>query len=91
MNAETRREKQQAEVDANFAAFKKREPKLLARHTGKFALMKNREVVEFFDSGRDAWNAGQLLYKNDVFSVQEVGARPADFGWMGYVLFHRPN
>ena len=91
MNAETRREKQQAEVDANFAAFKKREPKLLARHTGKFALMKNREVVEFFDSDKDAWAAGKLLYKDDVFSVQEIGARPIKLGWMGYVLFHRPN
>ena len=85
------RERQQREVDANYEAFQGLLPKLLGHHAGKFALMKGGEIIDYFDSDRDAWTAGQLLYKGDVFSVQEVDARPVDLGWMGYALFHRPH
>ncbi len=91
MDAQERRKKQQREVDANYEVFREKLPDLLGQHAGKYALMKNREVVEFFDSDKDAWAAGKLLYKDDVFSVQLVGGRLIKLGWMGYALFHRAH
>ena len=89
MVVQGRQQRQQQEVDANYEAFQKKETDLLGRHAGKFALMKDREVIEFFDTDRDAWAAGKLRYGDDVFSVQEVGAHPLKLGWTGYALFHR--
>ena len=87
-----RREKQQAEVNANYEAFKEKLPKLLAGgYEGKFALIKDREIQGFFDTDKDAWATGKLLYKEDVFSVQQVGGHPIRLGWMGYALLHREH
>ena len=91
-SADERRKKQQIEVNANYEAFKEQLPELLSGgHGGKFALMKDRKIQGFFDTDKDAWAAGKLLYKEDVFSVQQVGGRPIKLGWMGYALFHREH
>jgi hypothetical protein len=56
----------QIQVDQNYDAFMKRLPELLRTHAGKFALMRDGEIVEFFDTARDAFVAGQNLYKEDT-------------------------
>jgi hypothetical protein len=76
-----------SQVDTNYAAFKTLLPALLAKHAGKFALLHNGEVVEFFDTPRDAFLAGQKLYESqDDFSVQEVKDTPVDLGYFSYAL-----
>lgn len=87
--AKTRRERQEDEVNANYEAFKLLSPELVARYSGKFALIKNGEIVEYFDSSDDAWKTGKLIYKDDVFSVQEVNAKPIRLGWIEHALFQR--
>ena len=62
----------QKQVDDNYVAFHKRLPDLLLDCRGKFALMRNREIVEYFDTAHDAYKAGLLLYKDGMFSQQEV-------------------
>ncbi len=62
----------QKQVDDNFRAFQKRLPDLLLDCRGKFALMRDREIVEFFDTAHDAYKAGLLLYEDGLFSQQEV-------------------
>ncbi len=62
----------QKQVDDNYAAFQKRLPDLLLDCRGKFALMRDQEIVEFFDTSIDAYKAGLLLYKDGIFSQQEV-------------------
>ena len=63
--------KQQEQVDRNYNAFVKRLPELMQSHGGKFALMRDGAIVAFFDTARDAYVAGQELYKQDsYFSVQ---------------------
>ena len=78
--AETRREKQQREVDANYEAFKRQLPQLLDRHAGAFALTKNREIVNFFDTRGDAIKIGNMLYDDRIFSVHEVSNEIVDLG-----------
>lgn len=76
-----------SQVETNYAAFKKLLPTLLAKHKGKFALMHDGEVLEFFDTARDAFLAGQKLYDSqDGFSVQEVTDSPADLGYFSYAV-----
>lgn len=78
------RARKQAEVDANYEAFRAKLPELLQSHPGKFAVLRDREVIEFFDTARDAAVFGQRTYPDGVFSVQEIIDRPADFGWYSH-------
>lgn len=62
----------QQQVDDNFAAFQELLPELLLTHAGKFAVMHNGAVVEFFDSLADAARFGYLKYGDIDFSVQQI-------------------
>ena len=72
MDVQTWRKKQRKEVDANYKVFKNLLPDLMGRHAGKHALMKGRKVVNFYDTGDQAFNAGNRRFKDGVFSVQKV-------------------
>ena len=75
------------QVDANYKAFEQKLPGLLASHMGKFALMRNGEIIEFFDTARDAFVVGRKLYEEDyLFSVQEVIETPVDLGYFSYAM-----
>ena len=79
-------EKLQAEVGANFAAFRKMLPELLRRERNRWALMRHGECAGFFDTLRDAHTAGVALYEDDLFSVQQVSAEVADLGWFSHAV-----
>ncbi len=79
----------QEQVESNYRAFVKMLPTLLEPHAGKFALMHDGEIVEFFDTARDAYVTGQRLYPGASFSVQEVIDRPADLGFFSHAVAHR--
>ena len=70
----------QQTIDENYAAFEKELPKLMLRHAGRFALMRNASIVDFFDTARDAVITGEHLYADDEFSVQEVTQTPVNLG-----------
>ena len=75
-----------SEIQANFAAFEEKLPDLVSTHKGKFALMRHREIIEFFDTARDAFLTGQQLYGDGLFSVQEVVALPVDLGFFSHAV-----
>jgi hypothetical protein len=56
------REAQRAEVDRNFDVFPRRLAGFLAHHRGAYALMKNGEVIDFFD------RRARLMLKVPTFS-----------------------
>jgi hypothetical protein len=64
-----------AEVEANFAAFREKLPELLKTHAGKFAVIRHGEIVEFFDTISDVANFAAQMFKDDMYSVQEVTSR----------------
>ena len=74
----------QAEVDANYEAFKELLPKLLEQHDGKFALMRNRKLVDMFESVNDAVVFAKGNYDDDLFSVQEISNRNINLGYFSH-------
>ncbi len=76
----------QSEVKRNYEAFMQQLPELLATHRGKFALMRDAKIVEFFDTGSDAYRAGQKLYADGRFSIQQVIDSPVDLGFFSHAL-----
>ncbi len=74
------------EIDRNYIAFKTMLPKLLEEHLGKYALMKARAVVAFYESAGDAERAGAKAFLDGLYSVQLVSSEPVDLGFYSYVL-----
>jgi hypothetical protein len=78
------------QVETNYKVFQKKLPSIMEAHRGKFALMRDGQIIEFFDTARDAYLAGQKLYKKDkLFSVQEVIETPADLGFFSHAMPQR--
>lgn len=75
---------QQEEVLKNHAAFQERLPALLQSHPGKFALMRDQAIIEFFDTARDAYLAGACMFNDGRYSLQEVTDTVADLGWFSH-------
>ncbi len=74
-------------IERNFQAFQSKLPQLLPEHLGKFALLQNGEIVDFFDSFADAVKFGQQKFSGDqVFSVQEVTSTTQTLGYYAYAV-----
>jgi hypothetical protein len=78
-----------SEVRRNYEAFVQKLPELLPVHRGKFALMHDTNIVEFFDTAADAFRAGRKLYTEGRFSIQEVTDAMADLGFLSHALPQR--
>ena len=72
------------EVHKNYTAFKEQLPTLLSQRAGKFALMRDREIIEFFDTAGDAMKFGKLKFTDGLFSIQEVTGRFIDLGYFSH-------
>jgi len=79
----------QEQVDRNFQAFQELLPALVASQAGKFALMRDAKIVEFFDTARDAQVAGAKLFPDELFSIQQVIAAPVDLGFFSHAVPQR--
>ena len=78
------------QIETNYKAFEKKLPGLLPGYRGKFALMRDGEIVEFFDTAGDAYVAGKKIFETDkLFSIQEIIETPVDLGFFSYVLSQR--
>lgn len=75
-----------SQVDQNYEAFRKILPDLLATHAGKFAVMHDGGVVNFFDSLADAARFGIAQFGEGKFSVQEVTSKDVSLGFYSYAL-----
>ena len=73
---------QQEEVDRNYEAFKQMLSGLMESDAGRFALLHNMEMVDCFDTNRDALQAGKKLLEDKPFSVQKITRKPVDLGML---------
>ncbi len=78
----------ESEVRRNYEAFVKQLPELLATRRGKFALMRDGLIVEFYDTAADAYKVGVTNYREGNFSIQEVTDSPVDLGFFSYAVSH---
>ena len=76
----------QKEVDANFEVFQKILPDILPYETDRWALMRHGECVDFYDTLRDAETAGRAMYKDRIFSVQQVSDVVVGLGWFSHAM-----
>ena len=79
-------DRQQEQVDKNYAAFQQLEDEFFHRNHGRYALMRDQKVVDVFDSWQDARKAAILLYKDKLFSIQEVDKAPLDLGFYSHAV-----
>ncbi len=74
----------QQEVDANLEFFLKKEPTLKNKHSGKYALLRNKEIIEFYDTIIDAHATGTRFFEDGLFSIQKVDDKPMNLGIFSY-------
>lgn len=77
--------RQKVEVDRNYDQFMRILGGLLPEHRNQLALMRDGEIVEFFDKPGDAYRAGVERFPDGVFSIQEVTDEPIDLGFWSHV------
>lgn len=71
-------------VDENYIAFSEMLPELIKTNAGKFVVMREKEIVEYFDTFRDAMVYGSKTYNDGLFSVQEITQKTVDLGWFSH-------
>jgi hypothetical protein len=73
------------EIDRNLAFFLKELPQLAA-HQAKFALIRHQKIVGFYDTPLDAVSAGNSLFDDKIFSIQQVTNAATDLGYYSYAM-----
>ena len=76
-------------IAQNYEAFEKMLPDLLKTAQGKFALMRDRELVGLFDSASAAHFAGSGSFDDKLFSVQRVEESAVSLGFFSYARYSR--
>jgi hypothetical protein len=85
MNDEERRAKQQ-EIESNLQFFLTALPTIPTTHKGKFALLRHREIVGYYDTVADALGAATKLYPDNMFSVQQVTDAAVNLGFYSHAV-----
>lgn len=83
------REDLERQIDRNYTAFEKLLPDIIQEQRGKFALMQDGQIVEFFDTLRDAQAAGACIFSDGLYSVQRVTDLSIDLGYFSHAVYQR--
>jgi len=76
----------QKEIDQNLEFFLRELPKIIADHNGKYALLRHQKIIAYYDTVSDAVSAGNQLYSDRLFSVQQVTQSGTDLGYFSYAV-----
>jgi hypothetical protein len=74
----------QREIENNFSYFQSIVGSLVSDHAGEFALIRSREIIDFFPSAIDAMSEGHHRFSDGIYSIQRVIDRPLDLGFLSY-------
>ena len=80
--------RQKREVDRNYDAFTRILGTILPAHRDQLALMRDEEVVGFYETPREALKAATEKFSDGIFSIQEVTDEPIDLGFWSHVASH---
>lgn len=78
-------ERQKQEVDRNYDAFMRVLGSILPQQRDRLALMRDGQIVDYFDTPRQALQAADERFPDGVFSIQEVTDEPIDLGFWSHV------
>ena len=73
------------QVDQNYDAFQRVLGAILLSHRDQLALMRDGEIVGYYDTPREALEAADAKYPDQIFSIQEVTDEPIDLGFWSHV------
>ena len=76
----------QKEIDENLKYFLKELPQILPAYNGKYALLRHKQIVGYYDTVADAVSAGNQSYSDKLFSVQQVTQSATDLGYYSYAV-----
>lgn len=75
------------QISSNYRAFQKViYPNLDASYTGKYVVLKDGEMIQAFDTARDAVLFGQAEYPDGLFSIQHVSTVVVDQGYFQHAV-----
>lgn len=80
--------RQRLEVDRNYDAFVRMLGSLLPERRDQLALMRDRKIVGFYQTPREALEAAADKFSDGIFSIQEVTDEPIDLGFWSHVASH---
>lgn len=78
-------QRQDLQVDQNYDAFQRILGTILPTHRDKLALMRDGEIVGYYDTPHDALVAANAKFPDQIFSIQEVTDEPIDLGFWSHV------
>lgn len=81
--------KQKEQVELNFKAFSKKLPELITLQMNKYALMRDGEIVEVYNSWEDAYKTGLRFFEDELFSVQKITNNAVDLGFFSHAVHIR--
>lgn len=71
----------------NYEYFKTILPEIIGQYAGKFALIRNKKIINYYDTARDAYTSGKLMFQDEKFSVQEVINKVIDLGYYSHAVY----
>ena len=77
------------EIDQNYTAFEKLMPTLLPKHAGRFALLRECQLVGVYYKAIDAVTEAQQRFADGIFSIQRITDRALDLGFLSYASGER--
>jgi hypothetical protein len=78
-------ERQRQQVDWNYDVFMRMLGSILTDHRDELALMRDGDIVDYFDTPREALQAASERFPDGIFSIQEVTDEPIDLGFWSHV------
>ena len=72
--------KDRSYLDLNYEAFEQIDEQIARTNAGRYALMRAGKFIKIFDTIWDAKTAGEQLYDDGEFSIQQFGASDIDLG-----------
>lgn len=79
----------ETEIDRNFDYFQRSLGTFLDREAGRFALLRHRAIIGFFDRPSQAIRAGAERFDDGLYSIQEVTTEAVDLGSFVHALDQR--
>lgn len=79
-------EEVQKEIDKNYELFLKELPNIINLYNNKYALLKNSEIIDYFDTMDDAIKYAKIRFEDGLYSIQKVNETPVNLGYVGSFL-----
>lgn len=79
-------EEVQKEIDRNYETFSKELPNIINSYNNKYILLKNAEIIDYFDTMDDAIKYAEYRFEDGLYSIQKINEPPVNLGYIGSFL-----